>query len=489
MGATLDDRSPMPDLTGSAPRSAGRATAWARIRSLWSARILLALLGVLVMIPTAAQAVTAADAAPVGAVGAPVPAPIAAALTAAGDEPVELTLFWGDGCPNCEAERAWLETARADFPNLVVTELEVWNDEANRATFVATGEALGFEAGPVPTTVLAERVWVGWTDSIQADLSGAITRLGNGETITPGVYGTPGAGTCTSEDLACAPEDEAVAIDIPGVGEVDLTSHSLFVSTLIIGFVDGVNPCSLWVISVLLTIVVRTADRRRVLWVGTTFLLVTAGMYALYMFGIYSVLAVASHLTTIQYVVAAIAGVFGLVSIKDYFAFKKGISFTISDSAKPGLYQRMRRAAMSKSLLPALGATVALGVVVSLLETPCTAGFPVLWTGLLHANNVGTAEAIGLFFVYMVPFLLDELIIFGIVVATMKATKMHEKHGQLLKLYAGVTMVALCAVMLIDPAIMENPWLALGLFVAAFALTAVIHAVTVRIRTRRGLTV
>lgn len=471
----------MPLLTGSAPRSAGRAAASAR--SPWPARVLLALLGAFLVLPLSGLAGTAVGVAPTGAA---VPASGVAATVS---EPGELVLFWGDGCPNCETERAWLETVREQYPDLVITELEVWHDEANREAFLAAGEELGFEAGPVPTTVLDGRVWVGWTSSIEADVAAAITRVSNGETITPGIYGTSGAGTCTDGGLECAPADDGVTIDVPGLGEFDLTGHSLFLSTLIIGFVDGINPCSLWVISVLMTIVVRTADRRRVVWVGTTFLVVTAAMYALYMFGIYSVLAVASHLTTIQYVVAAIAGVFGLVSVKDYFAFKKGISFTISDSAKPGLYQRMRRAATSKSLLPALGATVALGVVVSLLETPCTAGFPVLWTGLLHANGVTTAEAIGLFFVYMIPFLLDELIIFGIVVATMRATRMHEKHGQLLKLYAGVTMLALCAVMLIDPAIMENPWLALGLFVAAFGLAAAIHAITVRVRQRKGLTV
>lgn len=486
----------MSPTTGSAPRAGGTPSR-APGRPRWPALLLLVLAGLMLAAPTVLgmdtpAAATPAAATPAATDPAPVSAPTAPLAgqptTDPGDGVVELTLYWGDGCPKCEDQRAWLAEAVERFPGLRVTELEVWNDAANRAAFVAAGERLGFDASSVPTTVIQERVWIGWTGAIETDMTAALTRATDGETLTPGVYGTPGAGTCSDDSLECGP-DEGVHIDVPGFGDIDLTSHSLFVSTLIIGFVDGINPCSLWVISVLLTIVVRTADRRRVVAVGTTFLLVTAAMYALYMFGIYSALAVASHLTTIQYVVAAIAGVFGVVSVKDYFAFKKGISFSISDSAKPGLYQRMRRAAMSKSLLPALGATVALGVVVSLLETPCTAGFPVLWTGLLHANGVSGAEAVGLFFVYMVPFLLDEMIIFGVVVATMKATKMHEKHGQLLKLYAGVTMLALCAVMLIDPAIMENPWLALSLFAAAFALTVVIHAVTVQVRRRKGLEV
>jgi hypothetical protein len=146
----------------------------------------------------------------------------------------------------------------------------------------------------------------------------------------------------------------------------------------------------------------------------------------------------------------------------------------------------MRAAAGHKALLPALGATVVLAVGVSLLETPCTAGFPVLWTGMLHANGVGPAETAALFVAYMIPFLLDELIVFAIAVLTMRSMKLQEKHGELLKLFAGVTMLVLAAVMVIDPTLMEDPIAALALFAAAFAAAAIIHAVTTRIRAQRA---
>ena len=187
----------------------------------------------------------------------------------------------------------------------------------------------------------------------------------------------------------------------------------------------------------------------------------------------------------IQVVVALAAGIFGAVSVKDYFAFKKGLSFTIPDSAKPGIYKRVREAAGHERLLPALTATVALGVAVSLIETPCTAGFPVLWTGLLRANGVGPAESALLFLAYMVPFLLDEMIVFGIAVLTMRAAKMQEKHGELLKLFAGVTMLALATIMVIDPQFMESPVKAALLFGVAFLLAWLIHVLTSRVRASR----
>ncbi len=411
--------------------------------------------------------------------------PASAALASTVDPDADLILFWGDGCPNCEAEREWLEQVEEQYPDFQITQYEVWNDSANRDLFAAEGERLGFEASSVPTTVVGERVWIGWSDQIRQDMSAAVDQVSRGEEPRAGVYGTPGAGTCSEEDAICTVEENGQLIEVPLVGEVALGNRSLLVSTVIIGFVDGVNPCSLWAISVLLTIVLRTGSRRRVVAIGSTFLVVTAGMYALYMGAIYSALAVVGFIGAIQIAVAIVAGVFGAVSVKDYFAFKKGLSFTISDSAKPGIYQRMRAAASQRSLLPALGATVALAVAVSLLETPCTAGFPVLWTGMLQANDVGALETAGLFLAYMVPFLLDEFLVLAVAIWTMRAMKMQEKHGELLKLFAGVTMLVLAAVMVIDPALMENPVAALALFAGAFALAAAIHATTQRVKRSR----
>ena len=389
----------------------------------------------------------------------------ASADDASPEKTVELVLFWGDGCPHCEAERDWLEQAQEEYPHLEVTQHEVWYDEANRELLMETADRMGFEVSGVPTTIIGDAHWVGFSDSVQAQMEAVIAEGGGAGDPAPGAAST---------------------LDVPLVGEVSLEDRSLVLSTLLIGFVDGVNPCSLWVISVLLAIVVRTGSRRRVLAIGSVFLLVTAGMYAVYMAGIYSAMSVVGHLGAIQVVIAVVAGIFGVVSVKDYFAFKQGLSFTIRDSSKPGIYRRMREAAGQHDLLPALAATVTLAVGVSLLETPCTAGFPVLWTGLLAANGVQAAEAAMLFVLYMLPFLVDELIVFGVAVVTLRATKMQERHGQLLKLVAGTTMLALAGTVLIRPETMNDPVEATLVFVAAFAVTGLVHLLVRRRAYRLG---
>lgn len=84
-----------------------------------------------------------------------------------------------------------------------------------------------------------------------------------------------------------------------------------------------------------------------------------------------------------------------------------------------------------------------MAVGVSLVETLCTAGFPIVWTNLLSSRGVDSAEAAGLFGLYMLVFLVDELLVSGAAVVTMRAMKLQEMHGRVLKLVGGVVMLTL----------------------------------------------
>lgn len=393
--------------------------------------------------------------------------------------PVRLVLYWGDGCPRCEAEQKFLDELQEQHPTLVVERYEVWKNADNRKRFEAEAERRGVTAQAVPTTFLGARTWVGFTDSIGKSIRAAVERgLAGGDTGS-GVTGSGDEGTCdVSEGCTVPPPGSTeadTAVDVPLLGSVDVGHQSLVLSTLLIGFLDGFNPCSLWAISILLAVVLRTGSRRRVLAVGSTFLVVTAGLYAVYMAGIYTALTFIAVMTWVRLGIAGIAGVFGVVNIKDYFWYRRGVSLSIPESSKPGIYKRVRDIARGASLPATLAATVALAVGVSLLETPCTAGFPVLWTSLLAANNVPLGESALLFVVYMVPFLIDELVVFAAAVVTMRVAKVQERHGRLLKLIGGTVMLSLAVVMVVDYELMNSITGATLVFATAILVAALVH--------------
>jgi hypothetical protein len=390
----------------------------------------------------------------------PVGAATAVHAAAAARDTVTLHLFWADGCPHCETEWAWIGDLRDRHPEVEVIGHEVTSSVEARDLWMAMSRDRGVEPRGVPTTILGEQIWVGFD---QEHTAVAIE-----------------AAVLTALDARADPADTAdrgdgARLDLPLVGEVDLEHRSLLVSSLLIGFVDGFNPCSLWVLSVLLALVLHSGSRRRILLVGGTFLLVTTALYGIYIVGLLSVLAALSYAVWVRVLMAGVAGIFGLVNIKDYVALHRGPSLSIPDRTKPAIYRRMRRITAQDTPLPAvLGGTAVLAVGVSVIETPCTAGLPLIWSNLLAAHEVGAMQAAGLFGAYMSMFLLDELAVLAVAVVTMRAMRLQERHGRALKLGSGLVMVALAGALLLAPGLLLDLRGTLMIFGGAAAVTAAV---------------
>jgi cytochrome c biogenesis protein CcdA/glutaredoxin len=408
--------------------------------------------------------------------GAPAPLPAGS---------VGVYFFWGDGCPHCAKAKPFLESLARDDPRVVLRSYEVWHNEDNQAILQAMGERAGFDPQYVPTIFIGSRYWEGYDEQVAQEIETVIAACLKNGCQDPGagiVSARPAdADTPAPNSPEPTPAPSTKTIRFPLIGAVDLSSQSLWISTILIGLVDGFNPCSLWVLTMLLALTLHTGSRRKVLAIGLIFLTVTAAVYGLFITGLFTMFAVLRFTGWIQAAVALVALVFGLVNLKDYFWYQEGVSFTISDSKKPGIAQRMR-ALMDPNLSfwGLAGGTVVMAAGVSLVEFSCTAGFPVLWTNLVSAQGVGGATFLLLLILYLVVYQLDELAIFGAAVYSLKASRLEEKHGRILKLLGGMLMLTLAMVMLIRPGLMNDLGSSLIIFGFAFAavlLVLLIHRV------------
>jgi cytochrome c biogenesis protein CcdA/glutaredoxin len=373
---------------------------------------------------------------------------------------VPIYYFWGDGCPHCATQKVFLDQLKRDHPNVIVYDFEVYYVEANRPLMTAMAAAFGRPVTGVPMTFIGDEVWVGFSDAMGRQMRAAVERYQTYDAPDPADRVAPEL----RDQLAppspspSPPQDGGeLLLDIPLVGSVDVAHQALWLSTALIAFVDGFNPCSLWVLALLLAVVVNTRSRRRVLLVGFTFLLVTALTYGLFIVGLFSIFSYISFLTWIRVLVAALALGFALINIKDYFAYKRGISLSIDDAQKPGIYKRIRGIMRAEASLPAtLSATAGMALGITLVELPCTAGLPVLWTTLLTGAGVSTTGFALLLALYILVYLSIELVIFGAVVVTMRATRLEEREGRILKLVGGAVMLALALVLLFWPTMLES---------------------------------
>lgn len=382
---------------------------------------------------------------------------------------VPIYFFWGDGCPHCAAAKPFLANLAEENPELQIQAFEVWGSLENQKKFAEFAGRYGFEPQYVPTIFIGDQYWVGWNDQISAEVEAAAKKCLTFACPDPATY------NLTESEQTTPGAANSNQITVPLLGVVDLGQQSLVLSTALIAFVDGFNPCSLWVLSMLMALVIHTGSRKKVLLIGVVFLTVTALIYALFITGLFSALTVMSFTGWVSTVVALVALIFAFINIKDYFWYKEGVSLTISDKAKPGIFQNMRRVIASGDNIWALtGATVVMAAGVSLVEFSCTAGFPVLWTNLLTTQGVTVATFVLLLLLYLLIYQLDELVIFATVVFTLKASRFEEKQGRILKLVGGMLMLALALVMLINPNLMDSLSTSLIIFGAAFAATLLV---------------
>ena len=405
---------------------------------------------------------------------------LAAPGPSAADPPerVVLYFFWAQGCPHCAAAKPTLAELERRHPQLEVRSFEVSASAENQRRFAAMAAKFGIEPTGVPVFFLGSRHFVGYSSAVTPRLlEAAVSRCLS--------TGCPDAGA----DIAAAPADDGGApgvITLPFFGEIDPGARSLVLTTLLIAAVDGVNPCSLWVLSILLALTLRTGSRRTTALTGLVFIFVTGLVYAFFIGGLFTVFAVLSFAPIVRVVVALLAAVFGAINIKDFFWYKSVVSLSIPESSKPGIYDRMRRVLASAQSLPALvTSTVILAAGVSFVELACTAGFPVLWTNIVAARDISAVEFGLLLGLYMLVYQLDELIIFGVAVATMRVTKLQERQGRILKLLSGMLMFSLAVVMLVQPSLLNDVRTSLGVFAAAGAATALILAIDRGVRSRR----
>lgn len=134
----------------------------------------------------------------------------------AADEPLTVEYFWGEGCPYCVQQAAFLDELEARHPDVVVERYEVWSDEANQQRMADALAAFGEQPTGVPATVIGDRYWVGFNERIATDIE-QVVEAASTVTVAPEVSTGP-EGEGEPEALADAGEDSESAGVVVGLG-------------------------------------------------------------------------------------------------------------------------------------------------------------------------------------------------------------------------------------------------------------------------------
>ncbi|MNN01837.1 hypothetical protein D3C81_1144660 [compost metagenome] len=234
-------------------------------------------------------------------------------------------------------------------------------------------------------------------------------------------------------------------------GTLSVERLGLPLFTLALGLLDGVNPCAMWVLLFLLSLLVHLHDRARMALVAGTFVLVSGAVYYAFMAAWLNLFLLVGLSTLLVWALSAVAIAIGLVNLRD--GLRPGSDFTLSipAAAKPGLYARMRYILQADSLLPALAGVAALAVVVNFIELLCTAGLPAIYTAVLTQQGLTPLAHYAYLGLYILGYIADDALMVATAVAALSSRKLSAQAGRGLKILSGLVMLALGAVMLLRP--------------------------------------
>jgi glutaredoxin len=257
---------------------------------------------------------------PIFADGAPVSAP-------------DVELFTRSGCPRCDDAHEYTRQLLRARPALELREYDVQRDGAARKRLEQIARASGATAVAVPAWNVKGKFIVGFDarrtpDRIQSALAG---RPDLGAVSAPET-----ASTCSLEAI-CEPKPDASAapLDLPLLGRVSPRELGLPLLTLVLGLVDGFNPCAMWVLLFLLSMLATLRDRRRMLLIAGIFLIVSGAVYFAFMAAWLNAFLLLGVSRWLQVALGVLALAAGIIHTKDFFALHRGISLSIPEAAKP----------------------------------------------------------------------------------------------------------------------------------------------------------
>jgi glutaredoxin len=326
----------------------------------------------------------------------------------------DIEVFVRADCPHCQDAHRFLDELRREDPSLVVVERDVIQDIAARERLLALAAQHGIGAAGVPTFRIGERVIVGFRS---ADTTGA--------------------------EIRAALAGREPPVELPLLGAVDVRALGLPLFTVLIGLLDGFNPCAMWVLVFLVSLLAGLQDRRRMALVAGTFVAVSGAAYFLFMLAWLNAFLAVGVSRGLELALGAVAVAIGAVHLKDGIAPGVGPSLSIPDAARPGLYRRMRAIVRAERAGAALLSATVLAVVVNLVELGCTAGLPALYTRILTLRELPAWQYLGYLGLYNAAYVFDDALVVATAVITLSRRRIQERGARVLQLVSGGVMLVL----------------------------------------------
>ena len=373
-------------------------------------------------------------------------------LSVHADSKYNVYLFYGDGCPHCAEEEEFFEEYLVKNEDINLIKYEVWNSQDNRELLVKVQNEINNHTSGVPYLVVGEKAIVGYLNGVtNKEIEQEIDnykskkkRIDVIETINKGEH--------IDNDKKDEPKKENKELDIPILGRINVKTVSLPLLSIVLGIVDGFNPCAMWVLIILLTMLIGMKDKKKLVILGSTFLLTSGLCYFVLMF-LFKELATISLSIVFKMIIAIFALLAGGYNLYNFFkSLKKDDGCNVTnEKQRKTIMTKIKKFTNEKNIILAIIGVIALAVGINFVELLCSAGLPAIFSTVLSINKVNGIMCMIYILIYIIFFMLDDFIIFIIAVKTMSIKVISTKLAKYSHLIAGIIMLIIGILLIFKP--------------------------------------
>jgi thiol-disulfide isomerase/thioredoxin len=376
------------------------------------------------------------------------------------EEKINVYFFWGKGCPHCEEEKPFLEKLQKKYPQIVVHSYEVWESKENRDLMVEFGNKLSADVRGVPFTVIGEKYVSGWMDESYtgAQIEDAIKcAIDNGCRDIGEEVRIMETTDVESEDEKEERQPIPEKLTVPLLGEIETKNLSLPAMTLIFGALDGFNPCAMWALLFLISLLLGMKDRKRMFILGSVFIATSALVYFFFMAAWLNLVLFIGMIIWVRLAIGIIALAGGGYNLKEYFTNKESGCKVTDSEKRQKIFEKLKNITQRKSFWLALGGILVLAFAVNLVELICSAGLPAIYTQVLTLSNLNLFQYYLYIMFYIFIFMLDDLFVFFAAMVTLQMVGFTTKYARWSRLISGIIMLMIGFML-----IFKHEWLMFG---------------------------
>ena len=374
---------------------------------------------------------------------------------------VNLYLFYGEGCPHCAAEEKFLDSYLKDKNYIKLYKYEVWYNKDNQNNLKEVSNILNKPASGVPYLVIGDDVISGYLDGVTDEEIKSYVKIYSNKVDYEdkvGKYlGIVEEKTITKvEEKKENKKEEVKKVTVPILGKVNPKKVSLPILSTVLGLVDGFNPCAMWILIFLITMLFNTKDRKKMWILGILFILTSGVVYLAFMLTWLNLATFISKISAIRLLVAIVALVAGFYSLNSYIKSLStdGGCEVVDNKDRKKIMNSIIKITKEKKFIFSIIGIIFLAASVNIIEMMCSVGLPLLFTQILSMNDLSSSEYMLYMLIYIFFFLIDDIIVFSASMITLKVTGISTKYAKYSHLIGGIIMLIIGILLIVKPSIL-----------------------------------